>query len=137
MAHGIICLDCSLIVVEVRNGRCPTCWVTWRKSSTRRDGSQQSVKQPGSRRLTPHRMKSQAIYRTARWKRVREMVMARDGRVCRVCGTTQNLTVHHIVSIVKDESLAYDPANLATVCRRCHGRLDGGKAAANKARSRR
>lgn len=129
MAHGIICIDCSRIVDEVRSARCPACWQAWRGANPRRDGTTPSAKAPTQRRLTHHRAISQGVYRTKQWKRVRQQVLDRDGRVCRICGTPHHLTVHHIVPIVKDQGLAYDPENLATVCRKCHGRLDGGKAA--------
>src|SRR4051812_42089109 len=51
---------------------------------------------------------------TYRWRKLREQVFARDGRVCRVCGTTQNLEVDHIVPKVnggRDELV-----NLQVLC---------------------
>ena len=133
MPHGFICLECSKIVGAITMGRCEDCAEDWRGRNPRRDGKRTGERRPArQRRETPLRSLSQSVYRTAKWKRVRSEAIARDGGVCRLCGTDQNLTVHHLIAISRDPSLAYEPTNLATMCRKCHGMLDGGKAAASK-----
>jgi 5-methylcytosine-specific restriction endonuclease McrA len=59
---------------------------------------------------------------THRWQKTRARVKARDGHACVCCGSTRNLSVHHIIKArfggTDDES------NLQTVCSRCHTLLD-------------
>lgn len=137
MPHGVICLDCQRVVWDAHLGRCGECNERWRTQAKRRDGKQGSARRPSAgRTLTPARSLNHSIYRTARWREVRRTVIARDGGVCRVCGTDKDLTVHHIIPIAKDESLAFAPDNLACVCRRCHGKLDGGRAYRQRKRRR-
>jgi 5-methylcytosine-specific restriction endonuclease McrA len=54
-------------------------------------------------------------------------VMARDGWSCQarrpdgsVCGSTQDLTIHHLVPQRLDPTRRTDPKNEITLCRRCH-----------------
>ena len=65
-----------------------------------------------------------SLYDSARWQKLRAIVRARDG-ACVRCGTTANLSVHHIDGDWRNNTMS----NLVTLCRRCHGRADGGKAA--------
>lgn len=48
---------------------------------------------------------------------LREIIVERDGG-CRVCGSTRNLDIHHVIHWSAGGST--DPSNLATVCSRCH-----------------
>lgn len=57
------------------------------------------------------------------YRKVRDLVRRRDG-ACLACGTTENLTVHHVVPAREAPDLAFDPENMVTVCRRCHGRVE-------------
>jgi 5-methylcytosine-specific restriction endonuclease McrA len=52
-------------------------------------------------------------------KRMREIVKRRDGYACRRCGRTHGLEVHHIQALAAGGA-AFDPANLVTLCARCH-----------------
>ena len=52
---------------------------------------------------------------TSQWQRTRAAVRARDGHRCRVCGTTEKLSVHHIRPGAGDH-----PSNLITLCRKHH-----------------
>ena len=49
---------------------------------------------------------------TRAWRRLRELVLQRDGHRCQVCGSAQRLEVHH----VDGNSGNDDPANLETRC---------------------
>lgn len=54
---------------------------------------------------------------TRRWRRVRGIVLARDGYVCRMvpgCETPAT-TVDHVVPLVEGGAM-YDPANLRAAC---------------------
>ena len=48
---------------------------------------------------------------------------ARDG-ACRFCGTTADLTVHYMPGGPHSATVS----DYLTLCRRCHGRIDGGRA---------
>lgn len=50
----------------------------------------------------------------------RAAVYARDGGACRHCGTTQNLSVDHIIAWSKGG--AHDLSNFQTLCRPCNSR---------------
>jgi 5-methylcytosine-specific restriction endonuclease McrA len=62
------------------------------------------------------------FYSSTAWKRTRAAVRARDGG-CVVCGTTTGpLDVDHVIPWAQRPDLAYDPANLRTLCRLHHNR---------------
>lgn len=46
------------------------------------------------------------------WKEIKEDIFKRDGYRCRLCGSEDNLVVHHI-----------SEEELITVCEDCHARL--------------
>lgn len=56
----------------------------------------------------------------ARWKRIRRIVLERDGHTCELCGAYAN-TVDHVLPAVLggDDSLS----NLRALCRSCNSRL--------------
>jgi 5-methylcytosine-specific restriction endonuclease McrA len=61
--------------------------------------------------------------RTPAWRQARAYVLERDGHRCQRCGSFAN-TVHHL----NGYSDPYNPAYLVSLCRRCHGSIDGKKA---------
>ncbi|MFN3361388.1 MAG: HNH endonuclease [Pseudanabaenaceae cyanobacterium] len=54
---------------------------------------------------------------------VREYVCQRDGYRCCSCGSTQNLTIDHIIPLAKGGT--NDSSNLQTLCRSCNCRKNG------------
>lgn len=92
--------------------------------------------------------KAGTIYNTEAWRRLCAAVFQRDGYRCRGmlptgqrCGAvgkqiggTATLTGAHLVSSFVAPERALDPANVVTLCRRCHGRLDGGKSRGGRGR---
>lgn len=59
-------------------------------------------------------------------KGLRPSVYERDNYTCRLCGKRGGkLTLHHIIPIWADPTLAPDLDNLATVCRTCHRKING------------
>lgn len=52
------------------------------------------------------------------WRLVRQRVLARDGRRCRLCGNGGRLDVHHIR--LRSAGGTNEPSNLIAACRPCH-----------------
>lgn len=51
-------------------------------------------------------------------RRTRELILARDNRQCVLCGTTRNLTLHHVRP--KSAGGPGKPPNVVTLCETCH-----------------
>lgn len=69
---------------------------------------------------------------TSVWRKKRQGIQDRDGRVCQVClakhkVTTENLSVHHIVPLTEDYSRREDDTNLITVCSFHHEQAESNK----------
>lgn len=70
-----------------------------------------------------------SFYSTNHWRKVRELVRARDHNECQRCAFNKRLTiseksrdlhVHHIAEIEKFPQYALNMNNLITVCHNCH-----------------
>ena len=58
---------------------------------------------------------------SARWARIRLLVLDRDGWQCTFCGTYHGrLEVDHIRPLVEAPELAWSLDNLRALCRNCH-----------------
>ena len=60
--------------------------------------------------------------RSGKWAKLRNDFIAKNG-ACSACGTTKDMTVHHIIPVAVDESRELDESNLITLCRsagNCH-----------------
>lgn len=117
MPHARICLDCNTLYPpptdQTRDyGRCPHCRPQYLSRKPR-----------GKHKPTPERALAQAFYRSGAWGRTRRIALNRD-QACTSCGTTRNLSVHHIVSIRDAPELSLDPTNLTTLCQRCHAKTE-------------
>lgn len=70
-----------------------------------------------------HGAKVNRFYHSKEWKRVRELVLARDHYICVFCGAPGD-TVDHIVELdeknVDNPFISLNPDNLRTLCRTCH-----------------
>lgn len=69
------------------------------------------------------------LTKTAIWQSLRQKIIIRDKGCCVLCflrGRVEyrKLQVHHIVKRVDDLSLAYEPSNLVTLCRKCHEEVE-------------
>jgi 5-methylcytosine-specific restriction endonuclease McrA len=53
-------------------------------------------------------------------KRMKRLVFARDGRVCRKCGATNRLEIDHIIPIARGGT--NEPDNLQVLCRHCNAK---------------
>jgi 5-methylcytosine-specific restriction endonuclease McrA len=134
MPIASICLDCNRLFTPqpatATLGRCEKC----RAAYTERRASQKRGTKRTPHRQTPKRQELQRFYSSTQWRRVRDQVRKRDG-ACTTCGTTEHLTVHHLVSISTDPTLALDPDNLATLCRSCHAKTSNTTRARTRTRS--
>lgn len=121
MPEMTICLDCGSMVAPPPSGPslCDRCRERRPRPARRATGDRRTNLTTIARRKA-----SQRFYSTAAWRRVRDAVRNRDGE-CLMCGSTASLTVDHVVPIARAPDLALDPDNLRTLCRRCHGRVDG------------
>lgn len=60
------------------------------------------------------------IYSSKRWERARFLAKRRDGFRCASCGSRERLEVHHLQRVRDRPDLAFELANLRTLCRDCH-----------------
>lgn len=73
--------------------------------------------------------KAESLLKTGIWKSLRKDIIRRDKGCCVLCFKQgiieyRTLQVHHIVKRTEDESLAYEPTNLVTLCRSCHEKVE-------------
>lgn len=111
-----ICIDCgrSTDPELVKRSRCPACLAGWKATRPRPQQSPEAA---------ARRAEHQRVVNSHRWRKVAALVKARDG-CCQSCGTTRNLTVHHTTK-AREAVDPYDPDLCVTLCRSCHGRLEG------------
>ena len=64
-------------------------------------------------------------------------VRTRDGFVCQICSSVNDLSAHHIVPWKQDESKRFDLDNGVTLCRSCHSRTERLLESANRVAIRR
>jgi 5-methylcytosine-specific restriction endonuclease McrA len=64
---------------------------------------------------------------TRYWQTLSRQAKERDGYRCRGCGTTHDLTVHIRPELEGNHRTA-KLEDCETLCRRCHGAVDGGRA---------
>lgn len=65
-------------------------------------------------------------YRGENWKIQRKKALERDNYTCQLCGSKQNLEVHHIIPFndFKSYEKANELNNLVTLCKSCHGKIE-------------
>lgn len=66
------------------------------------------------------------VYRSRRWQALRLRAKRRDGFRCTSCSARGRLEVHHVESVRDRPDLAFDLANLRTLCPSCHIRIERG-----------
>ena len=58
-----------------------------------------------------------------RWEDKRMHILRRDNNCCKLCGSYENLHVHHILYEEDTDPWDYDENYLITVCEFCHNRI--------------
>lgn len=59
---------------------------------------------------------------TRAYRAKRQVVLRRDGHVCMYCGSSDDLTIDHILPIKKHPELAMDMENMVIACKPCNSR---------------
>ena len=72
-----------------------------------------------SDKAVKERRRAEACRYTAR-KDIRLMIFQRDGKVCKPCGSTTNLTLDHIIPVAKGGEDS--PGNMQVLCRSCNSK---------------
>ena len=116
MPERKVCNSCGSLHDQHRSPVCPTCDTTRKRHRPNRGPRNRWREQ------TPEQREANRIYHTAKWRKVRQQALIRDGYRCQHCGTTQHLIVHHDIEVTKDPGQAFNLDNLETLCRSCHGR---------------
>ena len=87
--------------------------------------------EPKTRHYNPDaRTDAQRFRSTKAWQLKAEEIKYRDKHLCRLClfnGTInyKELSVHHITPIVEAKDKRLDNDNLITLCKDCHGKVEG------------
>lgn len=74
-----------------------------------------------------------APLKTARWRKLRSLIIKRDNGVCQRCLikygiiNSENLQIHHIKPRIEYPDLIYDESNLITLCKTCNLQLGTNK----------
>ena len=67
----------------------------------------------------PQQQEATAFYHTARWLRMRQIVINEEP-MCRMCQVQPTTDVDHILSLAKRPDLALVRTNLRGLCHECH-----------------
>jgi 5-methylcytosine-specific restriction endonuclease McrA len=59
---------------------------------------------------------------TKAYRRARVKVLNRDGHVCMYCGSTDELTIDHVLSVKNHPELSMDLDNMVIACKSCNSR---------------
>lgn len=114
MALSKICPRCQKIIPYQRK-LCDTCDEIVSKHRAIRDKAYQENRTD---------KEYQAIYKSARWKRVRALALSRTNGLCEECISKGKISyvddVHHKIPIKVNKHKAYDIDNLICLCRSCH-----------------
>lgn len=65
---------------------------------------------------TPLRQK---LYSSPEWEHISKKVKERD-KSCRMCGSNQEMEIHHIIAFGESPELATEEGNLILLCKECH-----------------
>ena len=84
-----------------------------------------------------YKYKEHKFYKTKEWRKKRLEILSRDNYECQHCKRdgkqSQAQTVHHIVHLRDDRSLALTDDNLISLCNACHNVEHPEKLKKNKA----
>lgn len=57
---------------------------------------------------------------TSEWNKARKECLERYGHKCVLCGSENDLQVHHIILRTLEQKLKYEQNNLCVLCSKCH-----------------
>ena len=60
------------------------------------------------------------------YQRNRPLVFERDGHKCRLCETSEDLTIHHVLPVSRYPHLKNKTGNMMVLCHTCHSRVHSG-----------
>ena len=63
---------------------------------------------------------SRKVTKSARWQRLRLIILKRDEYKCVQCGSAGRLEIDHIKSVRIAPELSFEPNNLQALCASCH-----------------
>lgn len=70
------------------------------------------------------------VYQSEKWKNIKNAHLM-EYPICEICGKELAEDVHHIKTFLVNNSIdiekAYDPDNLLSICKKCHGKLHSKK----------
>ena len=61
------------------------------------------------------------------WYKKRKIILERDNHKCVLCGSTENLQVHHMKYFKNRYAWEYANSTLVTLCRECHQKVHSDK----------
>lgn len=119
------CIEClrKFRIRDLRDGNCPHCNVPARGNTTR-IVAQIVTRLLRHRGLAPQARKTdyQIYLESDLWKHIRARVLARDGGICRMCGSTAQ-TVHH-ESYDREVLDGRRDDKLHSLCKLCHSDIE-------------
>ena len=66
------------------------------------------------------------IYSTRRWSELARSIK-RQRPICEHCGEAVAEECHHIMTLLQAPHLAFEPSNIASLCRSCHHDIHKGR----------
>lgn len=92
------------------------------------------------RKAAPRKREADRLRNLYLWQRKRDAIRRRDLDMCRLCFdqgevNSSRLSVHHIVPLEEDPTLAFDDDNLITLCDAHHEDAERGAVSRSKLRS--
>ena len=64
-------------------------------------------------------MDNRNYYGSTSWRRLRRVILRRDGYRCQKCGKAGRLECDHVIPVHKGGAF-WEPSNLQALCRPCH-----------------
>lgn len=69
------------------------------------------------------RYRQNDIYRrSSEWQNIRKVILNKQ-KECQICGSSENLEIHHIIQPKSDRDLFFDINNLIVLCSSCHKKI--------------
>lgn len=73
----------------------------------------------------PKHLSYQKQLATKQWKDFRKLVLSQRGKKCEMCGSKENIQIHHTHYITGRKAWEYMPTDVLVLCKDCHGKIHG------------